>query len=187
MKPLGRILTAEQAGLYADAAEALAQARAQAAAMLADAADAIAAQRAHMLAEAGAEAQRQATVILAEAAAAARHQLATLEPAAAQALCTALGRLVGGLVPQEAVAAAARVALADLAQSRAIAVHVHPECAEATRTALAEWGEGVRVIADHTLPEDSCTIESPAGIVRAGLSDQLAILQAAILRAGGPP
>ncbi len=83
----------------------------------------------------------------------------------------------------EAREAAAREALGDLAGRHGVTVHVHPLAVAPVRAALSPWGDGARVVADEGMPRDACTLETEAGIVRAGLSDQLAILDAALHQA----
>lgn len=179
-RALGRILTPAQAGLYATAEGALALAQAQVATMLSDAAQAIEGERQAVLARAEAAGRLQAAALLADTAAAARAQLAALAPDVTQAVGLAVAKVVGDLPLSQAVAQAARHALQELATRNGVAVHVHPDQAAGVRTILAELGDGVRVVGDETLPADACTIETQAGIVRAGLSEQVAILQSAL-------
>jgi flagellar biosynthesis/type III secretory pathway protein FliH len=46
---------------------------------------------------------------------------------------------------------------------------------------LGTEGDRIRIVLDETLASDSCTIETEAGIVRAGVSDQLAAIRQAFL------
>jgi type III secretion protein L len=180
IRPLGRIMTAAEAGLYADAAAAAAHAETQAAAMRNQASNEIAAARELVLQAAAAEAQERTARMLAETAVSAKRSLEALAPDITLAVGRAVAKVVGGLDTAQAVAAAARQALDELHARHGIVVHVHPDCAATTRQALQDWGESVRVVGDNTLPSDACTIETPAGIVRAGLREQVAILQAAL-------
>ena len=179
-RPVGRLLSAAEAGLYGDAAAALATARMEAEALLARAADAAQAAHDAVLRDAADAARLQTSRTLAETAAASRRAMDALAPSVATVIGQAMARLLGDLDVATAVAAAARHAVGELAARQAVLVHVHPACTGATRTALLGWGDGVRVTGDDALPEDACTIETPAGIVRAGLREQLAVLQAAL-------
>jgi type III secretion protein L len=183
--PLGRILRAEQAGLYCDAAAALQAARVVAEQMRAAAAVEIEAARAERMAAADREARQEAARILAETSAAAQRMLATLPRAIAEAIAEAVAKVIGGIDLAEAVARAAQRALADLGEYHAVVVHVHPAAQVATRARLAAWGNGVRVVGDPGLAPDACVIETPAGTVRAGLEEQIATLRAALILAAG--
>jgi flagellar biosynthesis/type III secretory pathway protein FliH len=182
-RPFGRIISAHDAGLWRDAGEAVAAAGREAAMNRARAAEALAAERAALETSLQEAAALQTARALAEAAASAQLALHAMRTDIAATIAAAVRRVVGGLDVGEAVAAAAREALAELAGRHGVTVHVHPSCAPRVREVLAPWGDGARVVADDGLPDDACTLETEAGIVRAGLCDQLGILAAALEQA----
>jgi len=184
--PLGKILRAEEAGLYQDAAGALAAAREAAECMLAEARRVIAEERGQVLAKVRAEAEAEAGRMLATTAAAAQQALAALPAELAEAIADGVARVVGSLDLADAVAHAARCALDELTERNGLVVRVPPTAVAAVRTQLAPWGQGVRVVADLALPPDGCVLETRAGFVRAGLQEQLGILAASLRRAAAP-
>ncbi|WP_158921294.1 FliH/SctL family protein [Acidisphaera sp. S103] len=176
--PLRRILSAEEAGLYRSAADALRAAETTAAAVCQEAARLAEAAYAAHLAEADRKAQAVRARILAETSAAVQRTLATLPKEIAEAIAEGVTKVVGGLDLAEAVARAARRAVAELADRHAAIVHVHPSAVVVTRARL---GGAVRVVGDDGLEPDACVVETPSGSVRAGLSEQLASLRAAMI------
>jgi type III secretion protein L len=183
--PLGRILRADQVGLYRDADAALRAAVTAAAEKSAAAAKEIEAARAACLAEAAQEAQRETARILAETASAAQRYLAALPRQIAEAIAEGVAKVIGGVDLAEAVARAAQRALVELAEHNAVVVRVNPLAAERTRVLLAGQGRVSRVVPDPNLAPDACIIETPAGFVRAGLAAQIATLRAALEAAAG--
>jgi type III secretion protein L len=178
--PLRRILSAEDAGLYRSAADALRAAEATAAATHQMAARQAEAAYAERLAEADREAQAVRVRILAETSAAVQRTLAALPLEIAEAIAEGIAKVVGGLDLAEAVARAAQRAVAELAERHAAIVHVHPTAVTVTRARL---GGGMRVVGDDGLEPDACVVETPSGTVRAGLTEQLASLRAAMIAA----
>ena len=181
--PLGRILRADQAGLYRDAAEAMTAAKAAADEMRTAAASDAAAAHAQRIAELERDARQNAARILAETTAAAQQSLAGLRREIAEAIAEGVAKVVGGIDLAEAVARTAQRALAELVERRAVVVHVNPAAQAATRARLAAWGDGARVVGDPALATDACVIETPMGFVRAGLAKQIAALRAALYAA----
>ncbi len=182
-RPLGRMMPAAEAGLWRDAGEALEAARREAAAARAHAAETLAAERAALEQALADESARQTARALADAAAGAQLALQSLRADIAATLAAAMRKMLGQLDLAEAVAAAATEALAELSARHGVTLHVHPLCAARVRQEVAAWGEAARVVADDTLPPDACTLETEAGIIRAGLSDQLEVLAAALAQA----
>jgi type III secretion protein L len=183
--PLGRILRAQEVGLYHDAEAALRVAEAAAGAMRARAALEIEAARADRLAAAEQEMQREAARILIETEAAAQRSLAALPREIAEAIAEGVAKVIGGIDLAEAVARAAQRAMAELAERHAVVVRVNPAAQGRTSARLADRGNDVRVVADPALAPDACIIETPAGFVRAGLQEQIATLRAALKAAAG--
>jgi type III secretion protein L len=182
-RPLGRIVPAAEAGLWRDAGAAMEAARREAAASRAHAAETLAAERAALEQALAEDSARQTARALAEAAAGAQRALQCLRADIAATIAAALRKVVGKLDLAEAVAAAAAEALAELSARHGVTLHVHPICVARVRQEVAPWGDGARVVADDTLPTDACTLETEAGIIRAGLSDQLAIVADALAQA----
>ena len=178
--PLGRIVRAEDLGLYRDAAGALRTAAAAAAELRATVTSEVETIRTARLAESDKEIQQRAARILAETAAAAQRSLAALPREIAEAIAEGVAKVIGGVDLAEAVARAAQRALAELAERHAIVVHVNPAAQACTRAKLADRGQGTLVVADPVLAPDACIIETPAGSVRAGLQEQIATLRAAL-------
>ena len=178
--PLRRILSAEEAGLYRSAAEALRAAELTATTMHQTAARQAEVAYAQRLAEADRETQSVRARILAETAAAVQRMLAALPREIAEAIAEGIAKVVSGLDLAEAVARAAQRAVAELTERHAAIVHVHSASVAITRTRL---GGGMRVVGDDGLEPDACVIETPSGTVRAGLREQLASLRAAMIGA----
>jgi type III secretion protein L len=182
-RPFGRIVPAAEAGLWRSAGEAMEAARREAAASRVHAAETLAAERAALEQTLAADMDRQTAQALAEAAAGAQVALQTLRADIAATITAALRKILGQIDLAEAVSTAATEALAELSARHGVTLHVHPVCATRVRQAVAPWGDGARVVGDETLPHDACTLETEAGIVRAGLSDQLSAVSAALAQA----
>jgi type III secretion protein L len=178
--PLGRILRAEEVGLYRDAAAALRAAETAAAGLRATAEAEVAATNAARLAAAAQEMQLETARILVETEAAAQRSLAALTGEIAEAIAEGVAKVIGGIDLAEAVARAAHRAMQELAERHGIVVRVNPVAQGRTRDKLAGRGRDVVVVADPALAPDACIIETSAGSVRAGLQDQIAILRAAL-------
>ncbi len=180
-RPLGRVVRAEEWGLYADAEAALAQARQDAAALRQAAAAESQAESESIRAASLQEAQAEATRLLAETAMGVQAQLASVRMAVAEAIATGIARVIGELDMAEAVARAAVHAINGLQDRNGIAVRVAPELVQPVRQRLA--AALIEVIADTTLQPDDCVVQTQAGFVRAGLNAQVATLQAALAEA----
>lgn len=179
-RPLGRILRAEEAGLYCDAAAAYDALQRHGEQLRQQIMDEVAAECAQQRATARQEASRAAAQMLADAAVAAQKMVADMHCDIAEAIAGGVAKVIGGVDLAEAVARAARRAIAELTDRSGLVVRVNPLAAARTRARLAtHWGD-VRIIADETLPPDECTIETRTGFVRAGLSEQLDVLRAAL-------
>jgi type III secretion protein L len=180
--PLGRIIRAEDVGLYRDAVGAL---RAAEAAAAEDRAAAIAAIEADTAARRDATAQQiqqEHVRILAETAAVAQRSIAGLRREIAEAIAEGIARVIGGIDLADAVARAAQRAVAELAAHHAVVVHVNPLAHDRVAARLGAH-HAVQVVADATLPQDDCIVETPAGFVRAGLQQQLETLRTALIEA----
>jgi type III secretion protein L len=181
--PLGRILRADEAGLYRDAAAALSNAEAEAtehkAAAIRDAERSCA----DLIAAARQETERERTRILVATEAEARRRLALLPTEIAIAIAEGVAKVIGGVDLADAVARSARKALAELTERHTVVVRVNPVVEVWTRAVLAKESGLIRVLADQALAPDDCILETPAGFVHAGLSGQIEMLRAALLQA----
>jgi type III secretion protein L len=182
LAPLGRIIRAEDAGLYRDAAGAMRAAEAAAADHRAAAIAAIEADSTARRAATAQQIQQEQVRILAETAAAAQRSIASLRREIAEAIAEGVARVIAGIDLAEAVARAAQRAVAELAAHHALVVHVNPLAHDRVAARLGAR-RAVRVVADATLPQDDCIVETPAGFVRAGLQQQLETLRAALIGA----
>ena len=178
IRPLGRVLRAAEAGLYADAEEALAVARAEAAQLLADAAVEIRAERVRAHAEAIAAAEGEKARLLADAALRVSRDLAGLRATLAEAIADGVARILGARPAADVAAAAAAHAVQSLQDRTGITIRVPPGQADAVRDAVSD--PAVQVLIDATLGEDECVIETAAGFVRAGVVAQLVRLREAL-------
>ena len=178
--PLGRIVRSETVGLYRQADAVLAAAHADAALIVQRATEATERQRATRLADADREACAEAAQMLTETAARTQRVIAGLAGEIAGAIADATAKIIGELALDQAVAAAAQRAIADLVDRNALTVRVAGAQADRVRTLLAAWGHAASVIGDPALAEDACIVETRAGFVRAGLSEQLALLRQAL-------
>ncbi len=176
LRPLGRVVPAEEARLYADAAAARAASAAEQAAQRA----AMAQECARLRAAAEQEAETAKARMLAEASAAIRNELAGLRREIAEAIAEGVAKVIGGMDLAEAVARAARRAIAELEDRHVVVLRVAPEAAPGVRSRI---GALARVEADAGLAPDDCVLETPAGFVKAGLARQLAILREALREA----
>lgn len=181
--PLGRILRAEEVGLYRDAAMALRNAQAAAAEHRVRAQRDAEAARAELLATARQETDRETTRILAATEVAARRRLVLLRTEIATAIAEGVARVIAGVDLAEAVARAAQKALAELTARHTVTVRVNPAAEARTRAALADRGAVVVVRADPALAPDDCVLETEAGFVHAGLGAQIERLREALLAA----
>lgn len=188
-RPLGRVLRAGEAGLYRDAAEALAVAHEALHRARAAATAEIEAERARVCNAALVEGQQGASRFLAQVALAARREVEGLPLAIAETIAEGVAKVVGQLAPSEAVARAAAQAVAELSERTGITVRVAPASVQAVGAHLsaAGWNDGVRVLGDPALGLRDCTVETRAGFVRADLDVQLAALRHALLQEARRP
>jgi type III secretion protein L len=179
-RPLGRILrSAEVEHLRGTEAAAIA-ANASIARRRAETDQSLEDERRRIIHDTLVEAKADASRRLATVAIAAQRSLNGLADELAIAIAEGVARVVGSLDVREAVARAASLALRDLTERHRILVKVTPLAVEETRRHVKEFGETADVIADPALPADGCIIETPAGYIRATLSEQLAALRAAL-------
>lgn len=181
-RPLGRVLRGDEVALYRDAAGALAAAQLAAAQHRAEAAETAEQERTRIMAEADAQARAEAARLLADTALATQRALAGLRLEIAEAIAEGVAKVVGGLDLADAIARSAQRALAGLVELHGITIRISPETLNSVRARLPDNG-GLRVVPDETLAADACIIETRAGFIRAGLSEQLAVLRQALREA----
>jgi len=181
--PLGRILRAQDVGLYRDAEGALRAATSAAAALRTAALAELEAECAARREAAAQETAREQARTLTDTEAGVQRELAALSREIAEAIAEGVARVIGGLDLAEAVARAAQRAVAELTTRHAVTVRVNQLAQDRTAARLASHGGTVRVIADATLPSDRCIVETPAGFVRAGINEQLDAIRAALTAA----
>jgi type III secretion protein L len=182
VRVLGRVLSADEATLYHDAAGALAAARQDADRLRETALNSAADIRRAAEAEGRAQGEAAAARLLAGTASRTLCMLDAMRDAIAQAIAAGVAQVIGTLDLDTAAAAAAAHAVAQLRERARIVVRVAPARVDAVRASLAPWGEACRLEPDTTLGPDDCTIETEAGFMRAGLAAQLEVLREALVR-----
>jgi len=183
IRPVSRIIRAEELPLYNDASSALAAARVAAGELLSEARRQAEAERAGARAEGLAAAQVEATQLLAATAANVRRQLDGLRDAIAAAIADGVAAVIGDLDLSESVARAAAHAVATLQERGRVTVRVAQRHAATARGRLAHDVEFCRVVEDATLGPDDCVVETEAGTVRAGINTQLTAMRNALRQA----
>ena len=178
-----RIIRAATIAQYGAADSVLEDARREAARLLQTARTEALAEGERLLGALRAEAEAEKLRVLAETSTAAQGMIHALHADVAEALSRAVARVLGELDMAEAVARAAAHALGEVSARHGTTVHVHPTGLAHARAALEGAANGVRIVADENLPPDGCVLETEAGLVRATLSDQLAVLRTAFLNA----
>ena len=179
--PLGRVLRAEEAGLYRDAAGALQMAAERERTVSEAAAADRAALAARVRIEALEAAQGEAAQYLASASAGVVRELAGLRQQMAEAIADGVAAILGARPLAEIAAAAAAHAITTLQDRVGITLRVPPQHLDAVERALST--DGLNVLADATLEPDELVIETAAGFVRGGIRAQLDRLREALQQA----
>jgi type III secretion protein L len=115
--------------------------------------------------------------------------LKSMQPALAELVVDALSLLAKGLDREALMARAVELFQSSLRGVNWARLRVHPDAVRVAEDALLELsrntglGKLARVIADDTLPEDGCVLESDLGRVDASLSTQLQAIRAATVEA----
>lgn len=173
-RPLGRVIPAAELGIRLEADAVLAAARGEAAAIRAAA-------RQEGLEQGRSEGAAAMTRLLAETAARLRADAEALEAVLADAIAAGVARVIGAMPAAERVAAAAAVAVSELSARSRVTVRVHPVAADRVRAEIGPAVETLVLLADASLAEDDCMVESAAGSVAAGITPQIAALRAALM------
>jgi type III secretion protein L len=179
-RPLGRVLRSAEVEHLRGTEAAVASANASMAQQRAETDQSLEEERRRIMHDTLVEAKADASRRLATVAIAAQRSLNGLADEIAIAIAEGVARVVGSLDVREAVARAASLALRDLTERHRILVKVTPLAVDETRRHVSQLGETADVIADPALPADGCIIETPAGYIRATLSEQLAALRSAL-------
>lgn len=183
------IVRARDLGAYREAEEAVAAARAQAEAIVADARAAYEAERKRGWEEGTARAKREEAQRMAELVNRSDAWLARIEDSLAAAVMQAVRRIVHGYDERDRVLHSLRTALAVVRNQKQLTLRVHPDHVEHVRGHTAQLiadYPGVAlldVVGDGRLEGDACVLESEIGIVEAGSEGQLAALEAALRKA----
>jgi flagellar biosynthesis/type III secretory pathway protein FliH len=180
--PLGRLISAHDAGCYADAVAARNQARLDAMTIRTEAAAEASAHRAAARAEGLAEAYSEIAATLFRTEVEARAAIEQVAEEIANAIADGVAQIIGALDHDDAVARAARQATAKLLARHGATLRVSPSCVERVRDALTDrpW---IEVAGDPALGDDDCEIATAGGRIRAGLNRQLDGLRAVLVSA----
>lgn len=180
--PLGRLISARDAGCYTDAVAARDQAHLDATTIRTEAAAEASAHRAAARAEGLAEAQAEIAATLLRTKIEARAAIDQIAEEVAGAIADGVAQIIGALDHDDAVARAARQATAKLLARHGATLRVSPSCVERVRDALADrpW---IEVAGDPALGDDDCEIATAEGRIRAGLNRQLDGLRAVLVSA----
>jgi type III secretion protein L len=116
--------------------------------------------------------------------------LASVQPALAEMVADAVTVLAKGIDREAFIARALELLQSSLREASWARVRVHPDAVEAAEGALSELrrqagpGKIAHVVADETLSQDGCVLESDLGTVDASLDTQLRVICSAIANAG---
>lgn len=182
--PLGRIIPAHEAGLYADAAAARVNARNAASRVIRAARHEAAAIREAARLDGEQEGRGALATTLLEAPIAVQAVLDALEGEIADAIAAGVEAIIGSFDVGEGVARAAKQAVAELRDRHGVTLYVAPSVRDAVARGLHDYAD-IRIEINSTLVDDACEIHTRAGHVRAGLTQQLDALRSALRKAAG--
>ena len=180
--PLGRIISASEAGLYNDANAALLAAQQTAASIIAEAEAKAEDIRAAALQAGRDDANAEAATLLAHTASGIQATLDGLAAEIAGTIADAVSRIIGTLGLDDAMASIARLAMRDLRSRHGVIIRISPTMSEAVTASCADL-PGLRIEPDAALDAGDCVIVTEAGTIQAGLNRQLDALRAALLAA----
>jgi type III secretion protein L len=191
LDPAARIVRAHEIAAYREAEALMAEARAQAEAIVIDAHAAFEAAQQRGYDEGRQQAAREAAAHMAEQVARtdAYHQQA--EDRLVDVVVQALRKIVMDYSDRERALQAVRSALALVRTQKQVTVRVHPEDAEHVRAQAAaliadypavQW---LDVVPDPQLGAGCCVLETDIGIVESSVQAQLDALEAALRQARG--
>lgn len=150
-----------------------------------------AAERARGFAEGKAAGSQEASRLVAQTSAQVQKYMASLDKQVAQLAFDIVRRVLGEFDDSELVARAARAALADLREAKAVTIKVHPSAALRVSEAIAdlveaggEDGFAVSIETDAEMAEQSCVLSTEFAVVEATVETQLAAIAQAM---GLPP
>jgi type III secretion protein L len=187
LRPPGPVIPAAEAGLWTDAAAALAGADAYAERTRRWARAAYVQARERGLAEGRAEGGAQAARLVASAQAQVSQLLRAVEGRLPDLVADLVGSVLGSFDPGEILPHAVREAVRQLDGAGEVRVRVAPDLAEPLRLALeGETGPRIRVEADPGLEGGACVLWSEVGNVELTIAAQLKALRDGLRTATAP-
>lgn len=159
--------------------------------LLAEAREAHSLERARGYAEGMAAASKDASKLIAETAVKVDHYMASLEKDVARLAFDIIRRVLSEFDDSELVARAARNALADFREAKAVRLKIHPSAEAQVRQSLLTWagergGEPLQVSVetDEDLDRRACILATEFAVVEATVDSQLAAIAEAMGLAG---
>jgi len=191
--PGKRVIDAADLFDWRRAEQIVAQADAQAAAILDGAQAAYEAERERGHREGRAEANHQLSASMVEQLLRTSSYYNQVEDQLAALVMQGVRRIIGGYSDHERVLQTVRSALAAVRNQKQITLRLHPDNIDYVKTRTTELladypGVGLLdVVPDTRLAPDCCILESDIGVVEASAQGQMAALEAAIRQARGAP
>lgn len=183
--PGTRILRATDVAALGEADALLADARAQAQAIVAAAQDALEQERQRGYAEGQAEARMEQAEKMMDTVSRTIDYFAQVEQEMVALVMGAVRKIIDGFDDEERVLAVVKNALSVVRNQKQMTLRLHPEQIETVRERVNDLlaaypGVGyLDILPDGRLPRDACILESEIGMVEASIEGQLAALQGA--------
>jgi type III secretion protein L len=161
--------------------------------LLAEAQRVQAAERAKGYAEGRAAGAKDASVLLLNTAEEVARYMATVEPQLARLALDIVRRVLGEFDDAELVARAARTALAEFREAKAVTIRVHPDAEQHVRNALFDIVMGddttpaVTIEADPRLDPRGCVLATDIAVIDASIEVQLAAIAEAMKQPAQEP
>ena len=152
-----------------------------------------AAERAKGYAEGRAAGAKDASVLLLNTADEVARYMAAVEPQLARLAFDIVRRVLGNFDDAELVARAARTALAEFREAKAVTIRVHPDAQQHVQTALFDVLIGddaapaITVEADPRLDPRGCVLATDIAVVEASIETQLAAIAEAMKQPAQEP
>lgn len=186
-RPFARIIRAEQTESWVDGYAFLAQAKAEADAIRASAAEEIAKARETGRLEGRAVGEAEAATLLVRTHADVDRYLAGIEPQLAVLAMEVVQRVLGQFDEADLVANAVCQALETLRDEGAMVVNVAPDMVQEVQQRLGSFGPmptSVRVVADRHLSGRQCILTTPSASIDVSIDTQLDAIRASMDAAG---
>lgn len=181
-RPAAVLVRGAELDVWASAADALCEARARAAGIVATAEAAHEAERRHGYDKGYAEGAERAAALIARANVEASARLKRIEAALPELVADAVAGILGSFDVRDLVVPAVARALGQLRRGTSATLRASPGSVEPLRVLLAEMGdETVRLEPDPGLAEGCCVFSSELGDVELGVEAQLRALRAALV------